>query len=71
MTGKKKFKFDFTGKLHKITEERKSKSRESLKDAIDGDAKSRMRKAPSLKTTWTFRRQRIVSSGSSLFSRFY
>lgn len=44
---KKKFKFDFTGKLHKITEERKSKSRESLKDAIDGDAKSRMRKAPS------------------------
>lgn len=44
---KKKFKFDFTGKLHKITEERKSKSRESLRDVADSDSKLKMRKAPS------------------------
>lgn len=44
---KKKFKFDFTGKLHKITEERKSKSRESLRDVTDSDSKLKMRKAPS------------------------
>ena len=44
---KKKFKFDFSGKLHKITEERKSKSRESLKDVMDSEHTVRMRKAPS------------------------
>ena len=46
---KKKFKFDFTGKLQRITEERKSKSRESLHDLgmSNGRFYNRMKKAPS------------------------
>lgn len=47
---KKKFKFDFTGKLQKITEERKSKSRESLhKDSLDmpNGKMEKLRKMPS------------------------
>lgn len=45
---KKKFKLDFSAKLHKITEERKSRSRENLKDAhLEGKIKNIMRKAPS------------------------
>lgn len=49
---KKKFKFDFSARLHKIAEERRSRSKESLKDAHDylqTDRKhgSRMRKVPS------------------------
>nr|XP_022331256.1 potassium/sodium hyperpolarization-activated cyclic nucleotide-gated channel 3-like isoform X6 [Crassostrea virginica] len=47
---KKKFKFDFTGKLQKITEERKSKSRESLhKDSLEmpNGKMEKLRKMPS------------------------
>ena len=44
---KKKFKFDFGAKLQKITEERKSRSRENLKDASESKFKSMLRKAPS------------------------
>lgn len=49
---KKKFKFDFSARLHKIAEERRSRSKESLKDAHDylhTDRKhtNRMRKVPS------------------------
>jgi hypothetical protein len=47
---KKKFKFDFTGKLQKITEERKSKSRESIhKDSLElsNGKMDKLRKLPS------------------------
>lgn len=44
---KKKFKLDFSAKLHKITEERKSRSRENLKDAVDSKFRNILRKAPS------------------------
>ena len=44
---KKKFKFDFGAKLQKITEERKSRSRENLKDSSESKFKSMLRKAPS------------------------
>ncbi|XP_048736854.1 potassium/sodium hyperpolarization-activated cyclic nucleotide-gated channel 3-like isoform X4 [Ostrea edulis] len=47
---KKKFKFDFTGKLQKITEERKSKSRESIhKDSLEmsNGKMEKLRKLPS------------------------
>ena len=44
---KKKFKLDFSAKLHKITEERKSRSRENLKDNFDSKFRSMLRKAPS------------------------
>ena len=44
---KKKFKFDFGAKLQKITEERKSRSRENLKDPSESKFKSMLRKAPS------------------------
>lgn len=44
---KKKFKIDFGAKLHKITEERKSRSRENLKDGFDSKFKNILRKAPS------------------------
>lgn len=44
---KKKFKLDFSAKLHKITEERKSRSRENLKDHTDSKFRNILRKAPS------------------------
>lgn len=45
---KKKFKLDFSAKLQRITEERKSRSRENLKDVhIDSKFRSMLRKAPS------------------------
>ncbi|XP_052796902.1 potassium voltage-gated channel subfamily H member 2-like isoform X2 [Mya arenaria] len=44
---KKKFKLDFSAKLHRITEERKSRSRENLKDNTDSKFRSMLRKAPS------------------------
>ena len=44
---KKKFKLDFSAKLHRITEERKSRSRENLKDSSDSKFRSMLRKAPS------------------------
>lgn len=45
---KKKFKLDFSAKLHRITEERKSRSRENLKDVhVDSKFKHILRKAPS------------------------
>lgn len=45
---KKKFKLDFSAKLHRITEERKSKSRENLKDVnVDSKFRHFLRKAPS------------------------
>ena len=44
---KKKFKLDFSAKLHKITEERKSRSRENLKDFAESKFRNILRKAPS------------------------
>ncbi|KAH3838142.1 hypothetical protein DPMN_111548 [Dreissena polymorpha] len=44
---KKKFKLDFSAKLHKITEERKSRSRENLRDNTDSKFRNMLRKAPS------------------------
>ncbi|XP_060594853.1 potassium/sodium hyperpolarization-activated cyclic nucleotide-gated channel 2-like isoform X3 [Ruditapes philippinarum] len=45
---KKKFKLDFSAKLHRITEERKSRSRENLKDVhVDSRFRNILRKAPS------------------------
>lgn len=44
---KKKFKLDFSAKLHRITEERKSRSRENLKDSADSKFRNILRKAPS------------------------
>lgn len=45
---KKKFKLDFSAKLHRITEERKSRSRENLKDvSLDSKFRNILRKAPS------------------------
>ena len=47
---KKKFKFDFSGRLQRITEERKSKSKESLRDCLEmpnGKLPGKIKKAPS------------------------
>ncbi|XP_045156771.2 potassium/sodium hyperpolarization-activated cyclic nucleotide-gated channel 3-like isoform X2 [Mercenaria mercenaria] len=45
---KKKFKLDFSAKLHRITEERKSRSRENLKEChSDSRFRNILRKAPS------------------------
>ncbi|XP_041367918.1 potassium voltage-gated channel subfamily H member 7-like isoform X2 [Gigantopelta aegis] len=75
---KKKFKFDFATKLHKISEEKRSKSRESLrnKDLIDfGEGgksetkKTKLHKVPSgpnlfgLKVPWMPDRKRSGSVG--------
>ena len=75
---KKKFKFDFTAKLHKISEEKRSKSKESLrnKDLIDfsegdksGSKKTKLHKVPSgpnlfgLKVPWLPDRKRSGSVG--------
>lgn len=70
---KKKFKLDFGAKLQRITEERKSRSRENLKDGFDSKFKSMLRKAPSgpnlfglLAPPTSFEKKRSGSVGANL-----
>ena len=70
---KKKFKLDFSAKLHRITEERKSRSRENLKDSVDSKFRHMLRKAPSgpnlfglLAPTTVMEKKRSGSVGANL-----
>ena len=70
---KKKFKLDFGAKLQKITEERKSRSRENLKDTADSKFRNILRKAPSgpnlfglLAPTASMEKKRSGSVGANL-----